>query len=71
MRAEDRAWVREWTLKVGGTAFLLICLALLGGHERPGSVDSLVFAVSRAILPALAVAGLAAFGLGWWRRRKS
>ncbi|MCG8360834.1 MAG: hypothetical protein MI920_35175 [Kiloniellales bacterium] len=70
MPAEARTWVRDWSLKLGGTAFLLLTLALLGSHERPGSLDSLVFAVTRAVLPALAVTALAALGLSWWRRRK-
>ena len=69
MRPEDWTWVREWSLKVGGTAFLLLVLALLAGHERPGSIDSLLFAVVRAFPAALAVAALAFLGLAWWRRR--
>ena len=70
MRPEDRAWVRDWSLKAGGTAFLLLVLALLGSHERPGSLDSLVFAITRAAIPAFLIAGLAGLALTWWRRRQ-
>ena len=70
MGGEDWVWVREWSLKVGGTAFLLLVLALLASHERPGSLDSLAFAIPRALPAALAVAALAFLGLAWWRRRR-
>lgn len=66
---EDWAWVREWTLKIGGSGYLLLTFAFLTSHSAPGSFDSLVFGASRALPPGLMGASVTALLLILWRRR--
>ena len=54
---EDRSWLREWAPKVGVTAYLLFVLAFMAGHPTPGSMASLSYAVTMAIIPALIATG--------------
>ena len=54
---EDRSWLRDWGPKVGVTAYLLFVLAFMAGHPAPGSMASLSYAVTMAIIPALIATG--------------
>ncbi len=53
MRPQDKTWLKEWAPKIAGVAYLLSVLAFMGSHVRPGSIDSLLFALRMGILPAL------------------
>jgi hypothetical protein len=53
------AWVRDWTQKIAGTAFLLICFGLLasGNVMRPGGVvESLPTIILYAVIATVPVA---------------
>ncbi|WP_420345262.1 hypothetical protein [Pelagibius sp.] len=65
----DRRWLREWALRIGGTAYLLFVFAFLVGHPRPGSIDSLTHALGMAVVPAL-IGTLAALAVMLYLRRR-
>ena len=54
---KDRGWLRQWAPKIGVTAYLLFVLAFMAGHPTPGSMASLSYAVTRAIIPAVIATG--------------
>ena len=68
MDTKDRRWLREWALRIGATAYLLFVFAFLASHQRPGSIESLTYALRMAILPAL-IGTLAVLGLMLYLRR--
>ena len=70
MNKEDWHWVREWTLKIGGSAYLMMTFAFLTGHSKAGSFESLVFGASSALLPGAISAAATAMLLILWRRRR-
>lgn len=66
---ETRRWLKDWAIKVGGTAYLLFVFAFMAGHPQPGSMDSLSHAVFMAIVPA-AIATLAVLGVMLYLRKR-
>jgi peptidoglycan/LPS O-acetylase OafA/YrhL len=70
MRAEDRKWVRNWSLRVCGAFYLLGVMAFMAAHPQPGSVASLTAAAGLAVVPAFVVLLLAWFGLRQLRKRR-
>ena len=69
MESKDRRWLREWGLRIGGTAYLLFVFAFLASHPRPGSIESLTNALAMAIIPAL-IGTLAVLGVMLYVRRR-
>ncbi|HEY9538107.1 MAG TPA: hypothetical protein VIS03_11000 [Kiloniellaceae bacterium] len=59
---ETRRLLKIWGVKIAGTAYLLFVFAFMAGHPQPGSMASLSYALSLAIVPA-AVATLAVLGV--------
>ena len=69
MSPEDKDWLKDWTPKVAVVAYLLCILAFLGSHVRPGSPESLLFALKMGIAPAI-IGTVVTVGLMFiWRRR--
>ena len=66
---ETRRWLKDWAMKVGGTAYLLFVFAFMAGHPLPGSMDSLSRAVVMAIVPAV-IATLAVLGVMLYLRKR-
>src|SRR3546814_19670219 len=54
--------LKIWGVKIAGSAYLLFVFAFMAGHPQPGSMASLSYALSLAIVPA-AVATLAVLGV--------
>ena len=52
---KDRAFISEWMPKIGGAAVLFFTMIFLASHPQPGSIDSLIFGVSRGVPAALGV----------------
>lgn len=69
MDSEDKRWLREWAVKIGGTAYLLFVFAFVASHPRPGSMESLIHAVPLAAIPAL-IGTLAILGIMFYLRRR-
>ena len=69
MDSKDRRWLREWLLRIGGTAYLLFVFAFLASHPRPGSMESLSYALGMAVIPAL-VGTLAVLGIMLYIKRR-
>ncbi len=53
MSREDWKWLTGWGRKLGAACYLLFLLAFLNSHPRPGSMDSVVYATTSALLPAI------------------
>lgn len=68
MNSRDRRWLREWAVRIGATAYLLFVFAFLASHPRAGSIDSLVHAMTMALVPAL-IGTLAILGIMLYVRR--
>jgi hypothetical protein len=66
---KDRSWIREWAPKLGITAYLLFVLAFMAGHPQPGSMASLSYAISYAIVPAIIATG-AVLGVMYFLRKR-
>jgi hypothetical protein len=66
---KDQSWLKEWALKIGGSAYLLFVFAFMTGHPVPGSVASLTHALGMAIIPAL-IATFAALGVMLYLRKR-
>ena len=69
MESKDRRWLREWALRIGGTAYLLFVFAFLASHPRPGSIESLTYALAMAVIPAL-IGTLAILAIMLYVRRR-
>ncbi|WP_119167717.1 hypothetical protein [Algihabitans albus] len=69
MSPEDKDWLKEWLPKVGVVAYLLCILAFIGSHVRPGSPDSLLFALKMGVAPALLGTLIVIALMYLWRRR--
>ena len=66
---ETKRWLKDWAVKVGGTAYLLFVFAFMAGHAEPGSIASLTQAATLAIVPA-AVATAAVLGVMLYLRKR-
>jgi len=66
---ETRRLLKEWGLKIAGTAYLLFVFAFMAGHPQPGSMASLSRALTLALVPA-AVCALAALGVMLYLRKR-
>lgn len=66
---DEKGWLRLWAPRVGGSAYLLLTFAFMTGHPRPGSLDSLLFALTSAFVPALGATVLIMAGALLYRRR--
>ena len=69
MTPEDKTWLKEWLPKIAVVAYLLCILAFMGSHVRPGSIESLVFALNLGIGPALIGTLVVIALMYYWRRR--
>jgi len=56
---EIRRLLKEWGVKIAATAYLLFTCAFMAGHPQPGSMASLSYALTTAIVPAAIAAGAA------------
>ncbi|MGP1256994.1 MAG: hypothetical protein ACTS10_21430 [Kiloniellales bacterium] len=70
MTPDDKTWLKDWLPKIAVVAYLLCILAFMGSHVRPGSIESLVFALKMGILPSL-FGTLAVIALMYYWRRRS
>ena len=52
---EDRDFITEWMPKIGGAAVLFFTMILLASHPKPGSIESLIYGLSRGVPAALVV----------------
>ena len=66
---ETRRWLKDWAIKVGATAYLLFVFAFMAGHPQPGSIASLSYAVTMAIVPA-AIGTLAVLAVMLFLRKR-
>ncbi|MEO3428380.1 hypothetical protein AAFN88_05945 [Pelagibius sp. CAU 1746] len=69
LEPEDRRWLMDWARKVGITAYLLFLLAFMAGHPAPGSLSSLSYAATMAIVPA-AIGTAAVLGVMVYLRKR-
>ncbi|NIA72189.1 hypothetical protein HBA54_26720 [Pelagibius litoralis] len=69
MGSGDWRWLREWAVKIGGTAYMLFLFAFVASHPRPGSMESLIHALPLAAVPAL-IGTLAVLGIMLYLRRR-
>ncbi len=65
----DRRWLKDWGLKLGASAYLLFVFAFMASHAAPGSVPSLIDAMTRAIVPAL-ISTFALLGIMLYLRKR-
>jgi hypothetical protein len=63
-----KAWIKDWLPKLAAAIYPLCVLAFLGSHERPGSPDSVWFAVTAAVLPTVVLTAVV-LGVMWLKRR--
>ena len=68
-RGDDKDFIQEWMPKIGGAAVAFFTLIFLASHPRPGSIDSLIYGLSRGV-PAALLASLAIFGVVVVLRRR-
>lgn len=68
---KDRAFIAEWMPKIGGAAVLFFTMIFLASHPQPGSIDSLIFGVSRGVPAALGVTIIAFFVLLMVRKTRN
>lgn len=54
---EIRRLLKNWGVKIVATAYLLFLFAFMAGHPQPGSMASLSYALTTAIVPAAVAAG--------------
>lgn len=54
---DTRRLLKDWAVKIAATAYLLFTFAFLAGHPQPGSMASLSYALTMAIIPAAIAAG--------------
>lgn len=67
------AWVRDWTQKIAGTVFLLLCFGLLasGNVMRPGGVvESFPTIILYAVLGTVPVALVVLLALASYSNKK-
>jgi hypothetical protein len=64
-----RRLLKDWGVKIAATAYLLFTFAFLAGHPQPGSMASLSYGLTMAIIPAAIAAG-AVFGVMLYLRKR-
>lgn len=67
---DEKDWLKLWAPRIAGTAYLLLTFAFMTGHRQPGSLDSLLFALASAFVPALGASVLIVVGALLHRRRR-